>query len=80
MLKPKCVFFFTKFELDLWLGCVFLKKTEIYHFNYEICMFEQSPTHLPVFIVRELDEVPLDVLVAVLLLLHLEHKLIELLL
>lgn len=35
---------------------------------------------LPVLVVGELDEVPLDVLAAVLLLLHLEHELVELLL
>lgn len=34
----------------------------------------------PVLVVRELDEIPLDALVAVFLLLHLKHELIELLL
>lgn len=34
----------------------------------------------PVLVIRELDEVPLDPLAAVLLLLHLEHELVELLL
>ena len=38
---------------------------------------QQNP---PVLVIRELDEVPLDPLVAVLLLLHLEHELVELLL
>lgn len=46
-------------------------------FRYDMQHYCEPLTHL---VVREFDERPLDTLLAVLLLLHLEHELVELLL
>lgn len=50
------------------------------HYHQVITFITTKRGHTPVLVVGELDEIPLDVFVTVLLLLHLEDKLVELLL